>query len=68
MKEALAVSQKEKDLATNNFNNQITRLKEDFERKMKQSELSTNDSEERQKEAERRNITIRAQLTKKRHY
>jgi len=64
MKEALAVSQKEKELATTNFNNQITRLKEDFERKMKQSELNTTDSEERQKEAERRTITIRAQFDK----
>ena len=64
MKEALAVSQKEKELATNNFNNQITRLKEDFERKMRQAELSSNDTEEKQKEAERRYITIKAQFDK----
>ena len=64
MKETLAVTQKEKEIATNNFNNQITRLKEDFERKMKQAELSTTDTEERQKEAERRTITIKAKYEK----
>ena len=55
MKEILAISEKEKEIATNNFNNQITRLKDDFDRKIKQAELNTNDNEEKQKEAERKN-------------
>ena len=48
----------------NNFNNQITRLKEDFDRKIKQAELNTTDNEEKQKEAERKYITIKAEFDK----
>ena len=64
MKEILAISEKEKEIATNNFNNQITRLKDDFDRKIKQAELNTNDNEEKQKEAERKYITIKAEFDK----
>jgi hypothetical protein len=64
MKEMLAVTEKEKELNTNNFNNQITRLKEDFDRKIKQAELNTTDNEEKQKEAERKYITIKAEFDK----
>ena len=64
MKEVLAVTEKEKELTTNNFNNQITRLKEDFDRKIKQAELTTTDNEEKQKEAERKYITIKAEFEK----
>ena len=64
MKEILAVTEKEKEITTNNFNNQITRLKEDFDRKIKQAELNTNDNEEKQKEAERKYITIKAEFEK----
>ena len=64
LKENLAVSEKEKEISVNNFNNQLTRLKEDYERKLKESEKKKNMNEEKEKEAVRKVITIKAECEK----
>lgn len=64
LKETLAVSEKEKEITANTFNSQLTRLKEDFARKMKDSESKRSSNEEKQKDAERKVITIKAECDK----
>ena len=64
LKETLAVSEKEKEITANNFNSQLTRMKEDFARKMKDSESKRSSNEEKQKDAERKVITIKAECDK----
>ena len=63
-KETLSVLQKEKEIESMNFNNQINRLKDDYERRLKESENKTTDNEEKSKEAQRKLITIKAQYDK----
>jgi len=63
-KENLAVIKKEKEIEFMNFNNQINRLKDDYERRLKDAENKTNDNEEKSKEAERKVIAIKAQFDK----
>ena len=50
VKETLAVTEKEKEIANTNFNNQLNRMRQDFERKLKDTELKKNDNEEKQEE------------------
>ena len=64
LKEVLAVTEKEKELTANNFNSQLTRMKEDFDRKMRATETKSTSNEEKQKEAERKVITIKAECDK----
>ena len=47
-----------------NYSNQINRLKDDYERRLHDAEVKTNDNEEKSKEAERRVITIKAEYDK----
>lgn len=58
------MTQKEKEIETMNYNNQISRLKDDFERRLKDSENKTMDNEEKSKVAERKMITIKAEFEK----
>ena len=64
LKETLAVTEKEKEITANNFNSQLSRMKEDFARKMKESETKRTSNEEKQKDAERKVITIKAECEK----
>ena len=64
IKENLAVTQKEKEIDGLNYKNQIQRIKDDYERKLRDAENKTNDNEEKSKEAERKLITIKAQYDK----
>ena len=64
LKENLAVTEKEKEISVNNFNNQLTRLKEDYERKLKELNNKRNINEEKQKQAERKFIKIKAESEK----
>ena len=64
LKETLAVTEKEKEIESMNLNNQIQRIKDDYERRLKDAENKTTDNEEKSKEAERKVITIKAQFEK----
>ena len=64
LKESLAVSEKEKEISASNFNNQLSRMKDEYERKLKESDKRKNLNEEKQKEAERKAITIKAECDK----
>ena len=64
LKETLAVTEKEKEIESLNLNNKMQRLKDDFERRLKEAENKTTDNEEKSKEAERKVITIKAQYDK----
>ena len=64
IKENLAVSQKEKEIEGLNYKNQIQRIRDEFDRKLREAENKTNDNEEKSKEAERKLITIKAQYDK----
>ena len=45
-KESLALTQKEKEIESMNYSNQINRLKDDYERRLHDAEAKTNDNEE----------------------
>ena len=64
VKESLALSQKEKEIESMNYSNQINRLKDDYERRLHDAEVKTNDNEEKSKDAERKMITIKAEFDK----
>jgi len=63
-KETLALTQKEKGIESMNFNNQMNRLKDDYERRLRDAETKTTDNEEKSKDAERKMITIKADFDK----
>ena len=46
-KETLALTQKEKEIESMNYSNQINRLKDDYERRLHDAEVKTNDNEEK---------------------
>lgn len=64
IKEKLAISEKENDLNIKNYNDKLSNLKEESERKLTeiQSKLSLND--EKTKDAERRALTVQAESEK----
>ena len=64
LNEKLALTTKEKEIESMNFNNQKQRLVDDYERRLKNAENKTTDNEEKSKQAERKLITIKAQYDK----
>lgn len=60
----MAVTQKEKEIEGLNYKNQIQRIRDDYDRKLREAENKTTDNEEKSKEAERKLITIKAQYDK----
>ena len=63
-KESLALTQREKEIESINYSNQINRLKDYYERRLHDSEAKTDENEERSKEVERKLITIKAEYDK----
>ena len=63
-KESLALTQREKEIESINYSNQINRLKDYYERRLHDSEAKTDENEESSKEVERKLITIKAEYDK----
>ena len=63
-KESLALTQREKEIESINYSNQINRIKDYYERRLHDSEAKTDENEERSKEVERKLITIKAEYDK----
>ena len=64
IKESLTITQKEKEIEGLNYKNQIQRIKDEYERKIKEEENKTNENEEKSKETERKLLTIKASYDK----
>ena len=64
LKESIALLQKDNDQITTNLNEKLSRVKEDYERRLVEMTNKTIFSEEKQKEAERRSLTIQCEAEK----
>ena len=64
LKEKTALLQKDNDQVTTNLNDKISRIKEEYERKLSEFSNKVNFSEEKQKESERRSLTIQCEAEK----
>ena len=64
LKETLAVTEKDKELSASDYNSQLIRLKEDYERKLKEAEDKRDENEEISQKAERKIIEIQANCDK----
>ena len=64
VKESLAVASKEKEITENNLNNQLTRMKEEYERNLNTYKKKLNENEEQIKKNDQSTIKVKAEFEK----